>query len=202
MNDNVLKQLLRQADATADRPPVLPTDLASRVRGLAGRRRQHVRVMLRVAAVLVLVTGGTLMWPKLDHDISTGTNAAEPAAVVKPTNSPDQARLRTELTLLESEAQMRVELVRRTRELIIQREISQESNARTNFPDAVANVRREVDRAAFTLVSQADRICREQHLCASAARKYKRVVELFPNSCWATVARQRLSELKSKGELL
>ena len=51
------------------------------------------------------------------------------------------------------------------------------------------------------IVSQADRMGRELDLCQSAAVRYRRVVELFPDSRWATVARQRLSELENKGDL-
>ena len=48
------------------------------------------------------------------------------------------------------------------------------------------------------LVHQADYLCDELKLCQSAAVKYKRVIDLFPNSPWAGVARQRLAEINEK----
>jgi outer membrane protein assembly factor BamD (BamD/ComL family) len=44
-------------------------------------------------------------------------------------------------------------------------------------------------------------MCRDMKLCDAAVVKYQRVVDLFPDTPWATVARQRLEEIKQKGEI-
>jgi len=197
MSGDPLKQLLQQADALAGGPPEMPGDLAQRVRTLAARRRR-VQVGFSAAAAIVLAVGMTLLWlqastaPQLANELQVAD--AEPP-------QPDFAEIKAELERLRRQAETRLAVIHRTQEILEEMKRFEELKKQPPLPDAVANARREVDKAAYVLVSRADRMCRELDLCDSAAVKYRRVVDLFPDSRWATVARQRLSELETKGDV-
>ena len=197
MSSDPLKQLLRRADALAGNPPEMPGDLAQRVRTLAVRRRR-VRVSINAAAAIVLAVGMTLLWSQASTPLRS---ANEPLVVETEPARPGVEEIRAEIERLHREADMRLAVVRRTQEILEEMRRFEELKKHPPLPDAVANARREVDKAAYVLVSQADRMCRKLDLCDSAAVKYRRVVDLFPDSRWATVARQRLSDLETKGDV-
>jgi hypothetical protein len=78
-----------------------------------------------------------------------------------------------------------------------------------SIPDPIEEIQKQVDKTAFILICQADRMYNELDLKASAIRTYKRVTERFGQTQWAEVARNRLEEIKnnlnkkdSKGDLL
>ena len=56
---------------------------------------------------------------------------------------------------------------------------------------ASTDVQSQRDRAALILVYEADRSARENRP-ADAVASYRRAIELFPQTHWAEVARQRL----------
>ena len=175
----------------------MPGDQAQRLRTLAVRRRR-VRVSINAAAAIVLAVGITVLWSQT----STLPKAVnEPPVVDAEPPQPDIAEIKAEIERLRRDADMRLALVHRTQEILEEMKRFEELKKQPPLPDAVANTRREVDKAAYTLVYQADRMCRELDLCDSAVVKYQRVVDLFPDSRWATVARQRLSELETKGDV-
>ena len=69
--------------------------------------------------------------------------------------------------------------------------------------DPLEDVRRQVEKAAFTTLYQADRMYRELNLRDSALASYRQVILLFPDTPSAKVARQRLSEIEGpKGDKL
>jgi tetratricopeptide (TPR) repeat protein len=76
------------------------------------------------------------------------------------------------------------------------------------YADPLEEIQKQVDKTAFILVYQANRMYRELDRKDSAIRAYNRVIELFPQSRWAEVARQRISEIQknqhnnSKGNLI
>jgi outer membrane protein assembly factor BamD (BamD/ComL family) len=49
------------------------------------------------------------------------------------------------------------------------------------------------------MVYQADRMYHELNLRESAVASYQRTIELFPQTHWAQVAKDRLAELKTAG---
>jgi len=65
-----------------------------------------------------------------------------------------------------------------------------------SIPDPLEEIQTQVDKTGFILVYQADQMYREFKLIDSASRMYRRVIELFPQSRWAEVARQRLSQIQ------
>jgi hypothetical protein len=80
---------------------------------------------------------------------------------------------------------------------VLAREAQQRALARTPQPDPLAQIAAERDLGALALVRQADRRYRETNHPnpAAAATAYARVVELFPNTHAAAVARQRLAAI-------
>jgi len=71
-----------------------------------------------------------------------------------------------------------------------------------SIPDPLEEVQNQIDKTAFILVYQADRLYRELNQTDSAVENYNRVIELFPENRWAKVARQRLSEIQNKKNLI
>jgi hypothetical protein len=64
-------------------------------------------------------------------------------------------------------------------------------------PDAVLlDLRQQRDRAALILVYEADEHARQRQPDQAVAR-YRRAIELFPQTHWAAVARQRLKEIST-----
>jgi hypothetical protein len=161
------------------------------VRRLAARQRR-VRFGFSAAAAIVLAVGMTSLW--LQAPTPSGLGGA--SRIVQG----DVESIRAEIEALRREADVRLAVAQRTQEILEQmRRAEALSKPAAPLPDPVADARRELEKAAYTLVSQADRMCRELDLCDSAAIKYQRVVELFPETPWAAVARERLSEIKKKG---
>ncbi|MFQ5807931.1 MAG: hypothetical protein ACE5I3_15915 [Phycisphaerae bacterium] len=197
MSDDPLKRILQAADAAAGEPPEMPADLAQRVRILAGRRRR-VRFGVSVAAAIVLAVGMTSLWSQTPAPSRPGGDSQ---MVRGPQEPPDVESIRAEIEQLRREAEMRLAVARRTQEILTQMRRAEEFTKQEVVPDPIARARREVEKAAYTLVYQADRMCRELDLCDSAAVKYQRVVELFPDTRWAAVARQRLDEIKKTGDV-
>jgi TolA-binding protein len=71
-----------------------------------------------------------------------------------------------------------------------------------SIPDPLEEVQNQVDKTAFILVYQADRLYRELNQTDSAVENYNRVIKLFPENRWAKVARERLSEIENKKNLI
>ncbi|MHC4324989.1 MAG: tetratricopeptide repeat protein [Planctomycetota bacterium] len=67
-----------------------------------------------------------------------------------------------------------------------------------SIPDPLEETRKQVDKTAFYLIYQADRLYRELNQTDSAVENYNRVIKLFPENRWAKVARQRLEEIENK----
>jgi len=67
-----------------------------------------------------------------------------------------------------------------------------------SIPDPLEEVREQVDKTAFILVYEADRLYNELNQTDSAVENYNRVIKLFPENRWAKVARQRLSEIENR----
>ena len=214
MNEDHLKKMLQDADERAGTPTV-PTDLAARIRRHAARRRGRLVGGLSAAAAVILVGFCLWKWQEIvktqpsdiDHDnVFVKVNGGGHEVISEQGTEPQAVRtasaVLTEIERLNREAEFQTALVREvTRSICTESQLIANREKIAALPDAVANARREADEAAYVMVAHADRMCRELHACASAAERYRWVTEYFPDSCWATVARQRLAELKEKGEI-
>jgi hypothetical protein len=183
-----LGQLLRDVDSAAlPAAPAPAPDLALRVRRLRNRRRRAVRLATGVTAlclVAVVIAAAALR----ERPLAPLTPLTPPVALLPapaPTNKPTLASLRLDADLHEQTAARLAGSAPRA----VQRLAS--TSAKTG-PD----VQRERDRAALLLVYEADQRAK-QHRPADAIAAYRRAVELFPQTRWAQVARQRLKEIES-----
>ena len=117
------------------------------------------------------------------------------------------ALLHEQVRELSARADATLNLVERVLEKQEQQQRLNELRAKlASIKDPLEEVQEQVDRTAFILIYQADRMYNELGLKKSAVERYNRLIELFPENRWATVARERLENIQrkkfKKGDLL
>jgi len=190
MTHDPLGGLLSRADAVAPVAHRPAADLARGVRAEVRRRQVRARVtfgtlVLLIASAIVLIRPSH---PQMVHNAPTSPNRG----VETTPPARDAAKLRSEIAALRTEAA--------GREAIVRAMLDGEKRGRraVTVPrgvDPLDRILAEQDRGAMALVRQADRQLRELDRQDAAAAGYGRVVELFPKTHWAAVARQRLAEI-------
>ena len=176
-----LEQLLREADAAAPPPAERIDDLGASVRTRAHRRRRNIRFASGATAAMILLL--LLLYRTRPPDAGVVANRPAPAS------SPvDAAR---QMALLAAEAERRTAHV----EKLLAAERRAIQPRRKSGSDPVLALRREQDRAAYLLIYEAERLARMSNEKARAAEEYRRVLSLFPETHWASVARERLAEM-------
>jgi hypothetical protein len=168
---DALAQLLKHADATAT-PPTLADDLPTRVRRRHVRRR---RVPAATAIVALALLPATYLLFPLPGTPGRGSGRG----------ASDSARL----IALDRE----VQLHEQTATLLLA-STAQPKTIAAPSPDVLSEIRQQRDRAALMLVYEADR-ARTDNRPDRALAAYRRTIELFPTTYWATVARQRIKEM-------
>lgn len=195
MTEDKIKNLLQEADQTAGRPAPVYVNLSD-VRRRANRRRfVCFTAPLSAAAVFLLAV---CIWSLITR-IPETTPEQEKIALLETRIKQLQARTDAALSLIQ-------EVLEEERR---QSRLDEFQAQLASIPDPLEEIQRQVDKTAFILVYQADRMYHELNLKDSAVQTYKRVIKLFPKTQWAEVARQRLSEIKNsqykkdlKGDLL
>ncbi|HUU16009.1 MAG TPA: hypothetical protein VMW72_02570 [Sedimentisphaerales bacterium] len=196
MTEDKIKILLQEADRMAGLPIPVSVNLSAVV-----RRRAHHRHFVNLAAPLaaaavVLIAAG--IWSLAIRTTET-TQEKEKIAL-----------LETQLKQLYVRTDAALNLIQDVLEKDQKQQSLDELEAQlASIPDPLEEIQKQVDKTAFILVYQADRLYRELNRTDSAVEAYNRVIELFPKNRWAQVARQRLSEIEnrkfnkrdSKGEL-
>ena len=181
MTGHTLEHLLRQVDQAAARPAPLPADLADRV--IRQDRRRRAAKLGGALVVLLAATGVAAVLFQAP---------GAPAAPVRLTEAPPAAPVPAEIDSEEAQVESRLVVV----EHLLAREQQRRRLARAQAiiarPDPLERLDRQLEQTAFVIVAQADRKVRQWNLTSSAARDYRRVIELFPRTRWATVARARL----------
>ncbi len=195
METDPLGRWLAEAEADLGSGPAIPADLLTRVNMARARRRRQQRVVRTGCAALLLMVGagwGTWHWHR---------SRPAPAVAARVTSAVDTvvdlARLRLEIELLDLEAKARTDGARRLADALRRQDRIAALQAEA-APDPRIQIRQELDGAAFTLLNQGDRLYRELALREPAAAAYREVIRLFPESCWAQVAEQRLAQLEQK----
>ena len=184
MTEDKIKNLLREADKMATSPMPVCTHLTDAVRRRAGRKRLiNVAAPITTAVMLLLALG---IWRLTSRPAET-TQEQKRIALLEARLQQLQVRTDSTLNLIHQI----LDHERRQRRL-------KELKARlASIPHPLEEIRKEADRTAFILVYQADRMYRELNQKDSAVRNYKRVIELFPQTRSAEVAKQRLSEIQN-----
>ena len=191
MSERSVEELLRRADAAAGRPALVP-DLAGRVLRRARRRRRRAVVGLAAAASVLLAAGATLL---LSTDRAAPTAPPEHVAdTQRPVRPGGAERLREEIARLRAEADSRMAVVEHMLALERRREKAKPYRRHVAVADPAEQIQQQMDKAALVMVYQADRLSRQLNLRAPAMAIYRRTIELFPETHWAGVARQRLHE--------
>jgi cell division protein FtsB len=182
MNADRIEQLLKQADQTAGVPRFVDVD--SSIIRRRGNRRRLVRTTTPMAVIAILVLAAAIWGLSVRAQTQRQQQIASIQAQIAQLSTRTDATLHLVNEVLEQE--------RRRSEL----DALEASLA--EIPDPQQEIRIQVDKAAFVLVYQADRTYRESNNADSAIESYKRVVQYFPESQWAEVARKRLAEIENR----
>jgi hypothetical protein len=187
MSDDRLSNLLREIDATSPPPPL--AGLASAVLRRARARSRRRRVVV-TTIVLFVPTAAALSWFARRPDASKDHVAVQPPAAM------DFEALQAESARLQAEADLQTEIARRLGTRQEQRERVARESTRPAKGAHVPTLRSERDRAALTLLDHGDRLRRELKQVDAARAAYRRTIELFPETHWAVVAKQRVEQLE------
>jgi tetratricopeptide (TPR) repeat protein len=188
MTEDEIIKLLQEADKTAGGGAPVRVNLPA-IRRRAGRRNMAILVapLASAAVLMVALSISTLMFRTAEP-----TPEQEKIAVLETRIKQLQARTDAALGLIQ-------EVLEEERR---QRRLDELQAQLASIPDPLEEVQNQVDKTAFILVYQADRLYRELNQTDSAVENYNRVIKLFPENRWAKVARQRLSEIKNKKNLI
>ena len=200
MTADRLEELLRGAEAGVE-PVRLGGDLAERVRvrGRARRRRRRGRVVMAgVTVVVVAAMGWAAYW--LQGGAASEKGRVEGATVAQV--RAEVARLEREAERLEGWVKRYDEMRERVRERRAKRRRwAQLEERNLRLGDPLMNVRKQAERAAGTMMKQAQQRCGGEELCAAARGDYERVIKLFPETRWAEVAERRLEAIIGVGKI-
>ena len=184
MSDVNLRDLLRATRRAAGEPVYGPVTVV-RIRKRIRRRRSMKTGMFAAAAVLSC--SGGLLW----------SLRAPP-----PPSGPGQNRtesLEIQIGQLRAQTDAMSRLIREAMDRERQgRALAALEAELARILDPAEETAQQVDKAAFVLVYQADRLYRELNRTESAIEAYNQVIQFFPRNRWAEVARQRLSEISER----
>ena len=187
MKEDQIKRLLIEADATAAEPGFSPMTGAGIRSQLRRKRLVRVAVPTTAAAAVTVAAALAALWAA---SMRTGSPPPQPQRIASPEEQVRQLQMQTETTL--KLVRDVLEKDRRERHLAsLEAELA-------SIPDPLKEIGRQVDKTAFILVYQADKLYKELNQTESAVRAYKEVIQLFPTNQWADVARERLSQIEQR----
>ena len=191
MTHDPLQHLLSRADAIAGTPTPPATNLARHVRAELHRRQVCTRLAgAGIATATLLALAIAFSFRPVPTPVAN--NIPTPTPSLRD-DGPSAAQLHERLEALRSEADAREAAV----DAVLAREAERRAIARAPLPDPLAQIAAQRDLGALALVRQADRRYYETNHPnpAAAATAYARVVELFPNTHAAAVAKERLAAI-------
>jgi len=184
MPDQRIEKLLQQADRTAGGPARIRVDIADIRRRADRRRLVNAAGPVATAAVLMMALGIWSITLRTAKTTPEQDRIASLESQVKQLQASTDATMRLIQEMLEQERR--------------QKRLDDLEAELASIPDPLEEMLKQVDKTAFILVYQADRLYRELNQTASAVEAYNRVIRLFPENQWAQVARQRLKEIEDK----
>lgn len=184
MTQDRIENILKQADRKAGPPADVSINIPE-IRKRA-RRTRYIAKAASVAAAVIVVAIAILS--------RTTTNPAPPQPHRK------IAELESRIKYLQATTDAALQLIGEVlEEDRKQRRLGDLHAQLESIPDPREEIRKQVDKTAFNLVYQADRLYYELNQTGSAVQAYKQVITLFPENQWADVARERLDDIqKSK----
>ncbi len=123
-------------------------------------------------------------WPSSSEGLRFGTGGR----TTVPVNIAD---LKREFARLNADA----ELHQRTVERILARQRSVARSTGAEVVDADDALKAQLERSALTLVNRGDNLLHDPRAKAEAVESFRRVLELFPQSRGAALARERLNQI-------
>jgi len=184
VNEEQIRKLLQEADATARRPVFGPI-AAGKIRQRVHRRRAVRSGALAAAAVIVVASA--VLWA---------------ICMQRQKPRPEQQRivsLETQVKQLQAQTNATLKLVQEVLDRDRQdRHLASLEAELSSIPEPLIEIERQVDKTAFLLVYQADKLYAELNQTDSAVEAYKEVIQLFPKNRWADVARERLSQIEKR----
>jgi tetratricopeptide (TPR) repeat protein len=184
VNEERIRTLLQRADSAAGKPAFGHIDSAGIRRRI--RRRRIVRTATSLAAAAGIILAIAL------PAIRTQAPSPQP--------EPQRvASLEEQVQQLQAQADATLRLVQEVLEQDRQeRRLAGLRAELASIPDPLQEIEKQVDKAAFLLIYQADRLYLELNQSESAVATYKEVIQLFPTNRWAEVARERLSQIEQR----
>ena len=184
MTEDEIKKLLQEADRTAVGTAPVRMNLSA-IRRRANRKKIIILAAPLAAAAVLMVA---LSISALMFRTTEPTEEQKKIVLLETRIKQLQARTDAALGLIQ---EVLDEERRKSRLDELRAQLA-------SIPDPLEEVKNQVDKTAFILVYQADRLYNELNQTDSAVENYNRVIELFPENRWAKVARQRLKEIENK----
>jgi len=190
MTRDPLEHLLRDADDADEALRPHDAALADRVRQLAARRARRTR--LATGGIVTACLVAIVAWA-----IRPGSDVDPPAPPIVQATRPATSAApdpRAELMALRQRADRAAAMAER----MLAAERRSYAPQRIQVTSGGGDVAAHVERAAFVMVYQAQRMPTARGAESPAAEVYRQVAKSFPNTRSAELARQRLSELEER----
>ena len=183
MTQDRIENLLMQADRAAGPPAPVAVNLST-IRRRAGRRRT-IAAVASVAAAAVLIAAIGMLSRSADTP-----HSPQPEKRI--------ASLEDQITQLQATTDATLSLVREVLENESrQRRLDELQAQLAAIADPREEIPKQIDKAVFSLVYQADRLYYELNQTDSAVEAYNQVIMYFPKNRWADVARKRLDDIEN-----
>jgi tetratricopeptide (TPR) repeat protein len=184
VNEEQIRQLFAKADEAAGEPIFRRITTAGIRRQIHRRRLVRVAAPTSLAAVLAVAAALSVPW------IQTKGPSPQPQRIASLEEQVKQLQARTDATL-----KLVQEVLEKDRQ---DRRLAALETELASIPDPLQEIDRQVDKTAFILIYQADKLYKELNQTESAVAAYKEVIQLFPTNQWANVARERLSQIEQR----
>jgi hypothetical protein len=169
MTDDKLRQLLNDADAAAGHPPLTTRDFAGAIHHRVSRRRQRRHIAAASIILCSLLALIPLLRTTPKTNVTINTNTPSPIA------GPSLIRLQADAQSATIDQMIQHQRIMNARTLAARK-------LDKGIP--LNNLQLQREAAARLLLHDAKR--------SNAPDQYRRVIELFPETSWAAIARQRL----------
>jgi hypothetical protein len=190
MDDNLLKNLILEADAEPQATGHSPAEVAAVVRADHGRRRRR---RLAMAATAFVVLGGFL-WRIMRQGRLPEADKALPELTIASQIHPMQPE--RDLRALRAQIDREEQIVEGLLAAERARRLSHEAQAVSQRMTVPVSHDEQIGPAAVGYLVSGDRKREAGLPLASVRSDYVRVVELFPKTSWADQAKARLASLK------
>jgi hypothetical protein len=184
MTEDKIENLLRTADQMAGPAKPVSANLAATVRRRA--RHRHIRNIITPIAVAAGILIGVGLW-SLFTTLDERTDERQRITSLETQLAQLQARTDATLKFIH-------EVLKNERQ---QRKLAELQAKLANIRDPLEEVQEQVEKTAFILVYQADRMYQQRNQKDRAVQTYNRVIERFPRTRSAQTAKQRLSEIQN-----